>query len=199
MGVFYPPSDLSLDDLITAAQAAAGDDTAAMAAILRRFERDIVIIANQAAADWHLRQDAQQGARLGLIKAVRAHTPGTDGFVTYARRYMRCEARRTVEHMSGHEIPRDPDVLHAPQPTDRPGVLRQRDLAVAESAPPFEFETVIAGLAPAQQTVARRRYAEDRTVADIAAGLGVSVPAVSQRLKTIHAALRPILVEAVAA
>lgn len=199
MGVFGSPSNLPLDDLIVAAQADATDDTSAMAAILQRFEGVVSYIANTSATDWNLRQDAAQGARLGLVKAVRAHTPGTAGFRSYARRYMRTEARRIVDAMTGSEVVQDPDILLLPPPAERPGVRRQRDLAVEPSRPPFDFDSVIEVLTIEQRLVASARYLDGYTVAEIAATLGVSVSAVSQRLKTVHKALRPVVLQAVAA
>jgi RNA polymerase sigma factor (sigma-70 family) len=199
MGVLYSSSAPSLDDLIAAAQADPADNSAAMAEILSRFSRDIAFVANTTATEWNLRQDAAQGARLGLVKAVRNHTPGTSGFKTYARLYMKSEARRTVDTMSSVEVSRDPAVLLDPTASERrPGVIRQRELPVEETAA-FKIEDIIGVLALAQQSVVRDRYVHDRSMADIADDLGVSLPAISQRLKTIHKTLRPLLVEAVAA
>jgi RNA polymerase sigma factor (sigma-70 family) len=198
MGVLLSPSDSSLDDLIFAAQAEASDDTDAMAAILSRFDRDITFIANTSASEWNLSQDAAQGARMGLVKAVRAHTLGTAGFRSYANRYMRSEARRAVDAMTSEDIARDPDLLLLPAPEERPGVLRQRDLP-DQPARPMDFDAIVSVLSVEQQSVARDRYVAGRTVADIAAGLGISAPAVSQRLSTIHNVLRSVVLEAVAA
>jgi RNA polymerase sigma factor (sigma-70 family) len=199
MGFLYPPSEPSLDDLIEAAQADPADNSPAMAEILSRFSCAIAFAANTTATEWNLRQDAAQGARLGLVKAVRNHTPGLSGFKTYARLYMKSEARRTVDTMTSVEVSRDPGVLLEPTASERrPGVIRQRELPVEETVA-FKIEDIIGVLAPTQQSVVRDRYVHDRSVADIAGDLGVSPPAISQRLQTIHKALRPLLVEAVAA
>src|SRR6185437_16706214 len=101
MGDFFSLSDPSLDDLIRAAQADPTDNSAAMAEILDRFAGMIAAAANSVTAEWNDRQDAAQGARLGLVKAVRKHTVGTAGFITYARRYMRSEAVRACVAMAG--------------------------------------------------------------------------------------------------
>lgn len=194
MGVFYASSDQSLDDLIQAAQADPADDSTAMAAILDRFAGAITATANSVTAEWHARQDAAQGARLGLVKAVRKHTIGTAGFSAYARRYMRTEAVRTCAAMSakapsladdGHELP------------VRPGVRRQTWLAAEPKA--FTIDSVSAMLNPTQATILSDRYVHDRELSEIARDLGVSVPAISQRLKTIHKVLMPVLAQAVAA
>lgn len=198
MGVLFLPSDQPLDELIASAQAAMADDSEAMAEILCRFDAAIWATANSTTAEWNLRQDAAQGARLGLVKAVRAHKPGTEGFKSYARLYMKSEARRVVQYMAGVDIARDPEVFVEPSASDRPVVVRQCKVP-AEDTVAFEFETVIEVLTIDQQSVVRGRYLHDLRVADIARDLGISVPAVSQRLKTIHSVLRPVLIEAMAA
>jgi RNA polymerase sigma factor (sigma-70 family) len=198
MGVSFPTSSTSLDDLIAAAQADPADDTVAMAEILRRFDGTTWAIANNATSEWNLRQDAAQGARLGLVRAVRAHTPGIEGFTSYARLYMKGEARRAVESMRTVEIACDPNVLLKPPAPARPGVIRQRNVQV-DVQELFEFETVLDVLTAEQRDIVCDRYLGGRTVTDIARGLGISVPAVSQRLKTIHKVLRPAVLKAVAA
>ena len=62
MGVYAIPSDLSLDDLIRAAQADPADTSAAMAEILDRFAPAITATANSVTTEWNSRQDAAQGA-----------------------------------------------------------------------------------------------------------------------------------------
>jgi RNA polymerase sigma factor (sigma-70 family) len=194
MGVLYSPGDRSLDDLIAAAQADPADDTTTMAEILSRFEGAILATANSVATEWNVRQDAAQGARLGLVKAVRNHTPGTVGFKSYACRYMRTEAIRTVRAMAGAAPPSYEDALV------RSGRSRGRRHNWTEPEPQaFTLESVSTMLDPVQRAIVRDRYVHDRPVADIARDLGVSVPAISQRLKTIHKVLRPVALAAVAA
>ena len=194
MGVFVTPSDLSLDDLIRAAQADPTDNSAAMAEILDRFAGMIAATANSVTAEWNARQDAAQGARLGLVKAVRKHTVGTAGFITYARRYMRTEAVRTSVAMTSRAPRPDQDL---PERSVRPGARRQVWTAPEPKA--FTIESISALLDPTQAAILRDRYLHDREMSDIARDLGVSVPAISQRLKTIHKILMPVLAEAVAA
>lgn len=194
MGVFVTPSELSLDELIRAAQADPGDNSAAMAEILTRFAGMIAATANSVTAEWNARQDAAQGARLGLVKAVRNHTVGTAGFITYARRYMRTEAVRISVAMTSRAPKPGPDL---PERSVRPGVRRQ---TWAEPEPKaFTIEAISALLDPTQAAILRDRYVQDREMSDIARDQGVSVPAISQRLKTIHKILMPVLAEAVAA
>lgn len=193
MGVLYSPSDRSLDDLIAAAQADPADDTTAMTEILSRFEGAVLATANSVTTEWNVRQDAAQGARLGLVKAVRNHTPGTVGFKSYARRYMRTEAIRTVQAMAGAAPTSDEDALVRSERS------RGRRYNWTELEPQaFTVESVSTMLDPVQRAIVRDRYIHDRPVADIARDLGVSVPAISQRLKTIHKVLRPVALAAVA-
>lgn len=194
MGDFFPPSDSSLDDLIRAAQADPSDTSAAMAEILDRFARMITATANNVTAEWNAREDAAQGARLGLVKAVRKHTVGTVGFISYARRYMRGEAVRTCVAMAGKAPKAD---LDTPTRSERSGAHRKTWTTPEPKA--FTIESVSALLDPTQATILSDRYVHDREMADIARDLGVSVPAISQRLKTIHKILTPALVKAVAA
>jgi len=194
MGDFFSLSDPSLDDLIRAAQADPTDNSAAMAEILDRFAGMIAAAANSVTAEWNDRQDAAQGARLGLVKAVRKHTVGTAGFITYARRYMRTEAVRTSVAMTSRAPKPDQD---RPVRSVRPGARRQAWTAPEPKA--FTIESISALLDPTQAAILSDRYVHDREMSDIAHALGVSVPAISQRLKTIHKILMPVLAEAVAA
>lgn len=193
MGDFFSPSEPSLDDLIRAAQADPADTSAAMAEILNRFAGMITATANSVTGEWNARQDAAQGARLGLVKAVRKHTVGRAGFISYARRYMRTEAVRTSMAMTAKAPKRDFD---APERGERPGARRQTWTAPEPKA--FTIESICTVLDPTQAVILTDRYLHDREMADIARDLGVSVPAISQRLKSIHKILMPVLVEAVA-
>lgn len=189
MGVLYLATDESLENLLAAAQAAATDDTAAMAAVLERFEGLALSIARSLTRDWTLQQDAAQGARLGLVRAVRSHRAGTPGFPAYAKRYMKGAARRSLTAMLGSETSVDPaDYEWLEQP--------QRDAAPDTTA---EVIDLIAVLTPEQQLITKAHYIGDVSFGDIAASLGISKPAVSQRFATIHRALRPVAEGALAA
>lgn len=194
MGVFNCPGDPTLDDLIRAAQADPADDSAAMAAILHRFAGSITATANSVTGEWNARQDAAQGARLGLVKAVRKHAVGTIGFKAYARRYMRTEAIRTCMAMAPKAPSVEPDVSVSAR---RRGSRRLAPMPLEPK--PFTIESVSALLDTTQASILSDRYVHDRELSEIARDLGVSVPAISQRLKTIHRILTPILTEAVAA
>jgi len=188
MGALHSATVESLDDLVAAAQQA-GHGTAAMAVILRRFEGLAISIARSLTTDLDLQEDAAQGARIGLLRAVRAHNVGTPGFPAFAKRYMKGAALRAIVAMHSDELSMDP------QKSDW-----QRE-APRETAAQTDVELIdlISVLRPEQQMIVRSYYVEDARLADIAADLGVSVPAVSQRLATIHRALRPTVEGALAA
>jgi DNA-directed RNA polymerase specialized sigma subunit len=194
MGAFVTPVDPSLDDLIGAAQADPADNSAAMAEILRRFAGLITATANSVTDEWNARQDAAQGARLGLVKAVRKHKLGIAGFTNYALRYMRTEAVRTSMAMTSNgRLPfRD-----LGERSMRPGVRRPVRTPLEPKA--FTIESISPCLDPVQAAILSDRYVRDRELSEIARELGVSVPAISQRLKTIHRILMPVLAEVMAA
>lgn len=188
MGVFISATDPSLDSQISAAQSTEVDDTAAMAVLLSRFEGLAISIAHSLTSDWSLQQDAAQGARLGLVKAVRSHTVGTPGFPSYAARYMRGEARRTLMATSARESfiePSDYELLNVSH--------------VQSSGTTFELIDLISVLRPEQQAITKAHYIDGAGLGDLAGALGISKPAVCQRLATIHRALRGIAEAAVAA
>lgn len=189
MGVLHLATDESLENLIATAQVAATDDSPAMGAILSRFEGSARTIARSITGDWCLQQDAAQGARLGLVKAVRSHKVGTPGFPAYATRYMKGAALRTVLSMRNEEFCLDPQ-RHVPP-----------EVMPCDTAPDktFEITDLIAALSPEQQAIMRARYVDDTLLSDVARDMGISPSAVSQRLATIHRALRPLVEEALAA
>lgn len=189
MGVLFSQSEPSLDDLIVTAQADPADDSVAMNEILRRFERLVQKICRSISADPHVLQDVAQEARLGLVKAVRAHRVGTFGFPSYARRYMRGAALRFVASLAKPEIAIDP------QDEFWSGL----DVQATQAPTAIEIIDLFGVLTLEQRHVALARYVANDLVSEIASGLGISVPAVSQRLGTIHRALRPAVEAAVAA
>lgn len=190
MGVLYSPSDLSLDDLIVAAQAETTDDSAAMSEILRRFESAATGIGRSLTTDGHLQQDAAQGARLGLVKAVRRHCAGTPGFPTYAIRYMRGSARRVLAEMRAtQETCADP--LERGWQEETPPEV--------PLAPTCEVIDLVGVLTVEQRRLTIAHYVEGMLLTEIADALHVSRSAVTQRLRTVHRTLRPLMVEVLAA
>ncbi len=189
MGLSYALSELSLDDLVAAAQAKSADDTEEMAEVLRRFDGAVRTIACSQTADVDLRQDAAQAARLGLVKAVRAHNLGTAGFTTYAWRYMKGEALRAAKSMRTRESAVDPTEYGWP---DRPPADAALDTT-------FEVLDLLAVLTPEQRRIAQAHYIADLSYKDIAALLQISRPAVTQRFTVIHRSLRSAVEGALAA
>jgi RNA polymerase sigma factor (sigma-70 family) len=185
VGVSHFTSDSSLDHLIATAQADPADDTVAMNSIIRRFEPLVQTISRSLSTDRHIQEDVAQEARLGLVKAVRAHRLGTSGFASYARRYARGAALRFVGSSTSREVAIDPQDEFWTIPVTTAG--------------PTEITDVFGALTPDQRRVAIARYISNDRVSEIATELGTSPSAVSQRLSTIHRALRPILAAAVAA
>lgn len=188
MGVLQLPSDLSLDDLVVAAQTT--DDSAAMAEILMRFEVAATAIGRSLTTDFHLQQDAAQGARIGLVKAVRRHRAGTPGFPAYAIRYMKGGARRIVAAMrASQETCADPL-----EPGWQDELPREAPLA-----PTCEVVDLLSVLRAEQRALVIAHYVEGMLLTEIADAMHVSRSAVTQRMRTIHRVLRPFVVEAVAA
>ncbi len=190
MGVFVSAAEGSLDDQLSAAQAAKIDDSPAMADILNRFEGLASSIARTLTSDWSLQQDLTQSARIGVVKAVRNHSVGTLGFPSYAKRYMVGEARRTLMAMTAKNET-------AIDPIDYELI----DAVPRDAAPDTTYEVIdlISVLTPEQQAVATAHYIHGVSVTKIASALGISKPAVSQRLNTIHRVLHGPVAMAVAA
>jgi RNA polymerase sigma factor (sigma-70 family) len=189
MGSFYALSELSLDDLVAAAQAKSADDTEEMAEILRRFDGAIMKIARSYSSDANIQHDAAQAARLGLVKAVRGHKLGTPGFTTYAWRFMKGDALREIKSLQTPEIVNDPT---EPAWLDQP----ERD-AVPDTT--FEVIDLMNVLAPEQQKLAKAHYIGGAAFKDIAEYLHISRPAVTQRFAVIHRTLRTAVEGALAA
>lgn len=188
MGISVSVGDPSLDDLIAAAQAAVSDDSVAMAAILGRFEGMALAIARDLTSSRSLQQDSAQGARLGLVQAVRSHKAGRPGFPSYAKRYMRGAALRTLMSMQNPERVVDPiDYAWPDLPRD---AAAYNTLEIVDLMKVLTFE---------QQAVARAHYIADLSFTDIAVRLEVSRAAVTQRFATIHRTLRPVIEGALAA
>jgi RNA polymerase sigma factor (sigma-70 family) len=186
MGPISHSADKDLVDLITQAQAASADDSSVMNALLRRFSPLASKIAQALTDDAALRDDLANAALIGLTRAVRHHDLGREGFVTYATRYMRGEARRELERWvaTPKALPIDhPAVLALPAPADSSG-SGWGDGRVAG---------VVATLSRPQQRLLHLRYVEDAPLKLIAAAGGTSVPAVSQRLATAHRAVARLL------
>lgn len=172
--------------LVAEAQAESGDDSPAMNEIVRRFEPLARKIARSLTDCPHLRQDLANAALIGLVRATRRHVLGTSGFIAFLMHYMKGAAlRERAAWMS-------------PVPVDEatPGEMEQHiPLSPAaedctELGMPWDviLEAVLC-LNERQRDLLTLRYVADLDLATIAAIDGTSVPAVSQRLRTVHAAV----------
>ncbi len=178
MGSFvYGASSAPLEVVLTAARSASSDDSEAMNELIQRYEPLVRKIASNLTADPHLQDDARNGARLGVVRAVRAHDGRAAGFISFMTFYMRGEARRAIERCRIQDLPVSPDML--PEPAQQ------------AEAPADRTAVIVAALSEPQRKLVVGRYVEDRTMRDLATEAGTSVAAVSQRLKTIHRILEP--------
>jgi RNA polymerase sigma factor (sigma-70 family) len=174
--------------LIALAQADERDDTDAMNAILRRYEPMTKKIASVlTATNRDCYDDVANACRIGLVRAVRRHDPIRAGFTAYAQRFMRGAALRELRYWSDAKTRPTPD-LDTADPAG--GDVADERLAPWGSGLVAEL---MANLSPEQQRIAALRYRFDASLAAIAAETGTSVPAVSQRLRTIHRKLEPTL------
>jgi RNA polymerase sigma factor (sigma-70 family) len=185
MGIsVFEAIDAPLVDLIIEAQSVESNDTVAMNELVRRFEPLVRSVVGRLRPRPNNYDDLLNGARWGLVCAVRKHDGRTEGFTGYLIRYTRGEAFRALERTS------TPDLLPGdeafPEPPAAPAEPDLPDL-------PLHILTVD------QRYLLRCYYWEDQTYAEIARCHGVSLSAVRQRMMTTHKVLRPLLVEAVAA
>jgi len=181
MGVLLS-SEATLEALIVEAQADPSNDSRAMTALLGRFESLAQRIGSRAAFTPSTRDDAINGARWGLVLAVRAHTTGTAGFPNFAKTYMRGESLRRAWAVTDAQA----------TPTDDLRILDPVSEEDGMSATNIELSlaATIALLTPSQREIVVRRYIDDEPLTTIASDLGVTISAVSQRLGTIHKRLR---------
>lgn len=163
-----------LAELICEAQSISSNDSTAMREILRRFEPRARRIVGRMRPRDNDRDDLLNGARWGLVQAVRKHDGRSDGFAAFASRYMRGEAFQAVERARTDDIPLAEDLF--PQdvaPTAEPDL------------PIIPLDLLNAG----QRRLVDLHYWEDKTYAAIARGEGVSLSAVRQRMLTVHRVL----------
>jgi RNA polymerase sigma factor (sigma-70 family) len=171
----------SIDDLIVWAQANDSDDGDAMREVLRRF----VPLARRLAWRYANRSatvdDLTNAALVAGVTCVRRHRPSRGGFSMYMRSYMRGAVLRELKRLSSEDVLTGDGHVDAADRSDPAsvGVWGDGDLADA-----------VAQLSPAQQRLLAMRYVTDLPLKEIAAVTGCTVPAVSQRLGTAHAAVR---------
>lgn len=182
-----------LNGLVRDAQEADLDDTPAMNEIIRRFEPLTERVSRSLTDCPFLRDDLANAARLSLVKAVRGHDLAQPTFAGYAASYMRGAALRerkrwlpiTLEAGESAETSLEPEAMEAVMPE---AVESAGDTVVAMLAPwgDGDIAAEIEKLNESQQHLMRLRYIEDAPLNLIADEVATSVPAVSQRLSTIH-------------
>jgi RNA polymerase sigma factor (sigma-70 family) len=183
----------SLDALITDAQAAEADNSAAMNEIVERFEPLTLRIACRLATGSPNRDDVANAARVGLVQAVRGHRRDVMGFPAYARLTMRGAAWREVRRWKPNGGAITWVSLTAADALEEDGQHAVRDSEEIGLWGGGGAEYAVAALTERQQRLLVRRYVHGADLAEIAAEEAVSSSAVSQRLATIHRALATAL------
>jgi RNA polymerase sigma factor (sigma-70 family) len=178
---------VDLDRLIRQAQKRTEDDTAAMDEIIRRFEPLIERLVRSINAVEHLRDDIANAGRLGLVRAVRRHD-GRPGFPALAEIYARGAMIREYKRWILPETP-DTDAVELLHPrAHEDGFTAQ----VLDNMAPWgdgPVAALISSLSPDRRALIGLRFIDDAPIKGIAAVMGTSGPAVSQRIATIQRAV----------
>lgn len=149
----------------------------ALAELLERFEPAARSIGRRAArgraSDL---DDGVNAARWGLVKAVRAHHPGTVGFAAYAKLCMRGEAKRHMNELERHDVPDERIERCLADLPDR-SRTSLRDIPELSDLHPADLELLVL------------HFEEGWSQREIAAQRRVTPSAVSQRIAKVRAAL----------
>jgi RNA polymerase sigma factor (sigma-70 family) len=187
----------NLDDLLLRARAASTLRSPEMDEIIRRFRGLARSIAETSGFPTDVHDDGENGALMGLVRAVRRHD-GRPGFVMYAKRYMHGaairEMRKAVRPSSttlvdGHDLRVAQDAALTTTSGD-PADLACRPWGGGS------LNDVVSKMSDQQQMDLRRRYVDDATLRSIADQDGVTEAAVSQRLKSAHRRIVELLLAA---
>jgi RNA polymerase sigma factor (sigma-70 family) len=179
---------ISLEGLISIAQAASTDDTWAMNQIICRFKPLARRLARATGANSSLRDDLENAAYVALVTAVRRHNLKRIGFPAFAKTYMGGAVWREY----GRWVPEQGLAEGEPAPIEPKPALEGVEEAVHERLAPWDRDDLaraISDLSSSQRHLVIRRYVEDAPLALIAAEAGTSSSAVSQRLSTVHRAV----------
>lgn len=174
-----------LGDLIAEAQNYGSDSDRALGEIIQRFTPLVRKIGRAWAAGKAWREDVENAARFGLTRAVARHRGSVDTFPAYARLYMTGEAKREAARWT------DTDGwslvgLNEIQSLERTNLTPVEEAADERSWGYGDTADAITKLRPDQRHLLDRRYRDRAELSEIAAETACSVPAVSQRLSTIH-------------
>jgi RNA polymerase sigma factor (sigma-70 family) len=178
--------EVSLDDLVAAAQDDPADNSPAMNELVRRFEKRARFMAMTLTNRASLHDDLAQASLIGLIQAVRHHHRGRAGFVAYARLYMLGAAKRELMQWVGP----------VPESLSEPATWAAA-CAVAAPSQPVGVHSwgygrtaeAVAALPEGHRALLTKHYIDDQSVTAIALNAGTSVPAVSKRLAKCHRAV----------
>lgn len=183
---YHRLKNASLNDLVSAAQALDQDNTPPMNEIISRFDGYARYVARASSACPYQQDELANAARLALVQAVRNHDLRPRGFPAFATRYMRGAALREVQRVRRpeHEV----SLEAVGEPSEEAGAAEE-DAVLAGPWGDGQIASAVATLTPGQREIARLRYVEDASLAHIAAIMGTSSSAVSQRLTTIHRAV----------
>jgi RNA polymerase sigma factor (sigma-70 family) len=188
----YSPTRASLPQLIKVAQADPDDDSVAMNQIVRRFD-PLARGLSRITDDRYLQDDLANAARMALVRAVRRHDGRHDTFPAFAKVSMRGAVLRELEWWRTQARPLQVEAeIDQSEVTPQPGPEEE---VVARLAPwgAGRVASTVAELAPVQHRIVHLRYVEDERLETIAAVMGTTASAVSQRLCTIHRAVERAL------
>jgi RNA polymerase sigma factor (sigma-70 family) len=151
-----------------------------MGEITRRF----VPLARQIA--WNLGRratvtdDLFNAALFAVVTAVRRHRPGHPGFARFVATYMRGAGLREMTRWS------TPEILVGHEPVE---VVDHREPVGVRPWGDGEVAHAIARVQERHQHLLALRYVADLRLKDIASTANCTTAAVSQRLRTAHAAV----------
>lgn len=184
------PERHELGELLDLAKREVVDDSVAMNEIIRRFE-PLVVSLTRKIGSLMLRDDAANAARMALVLAVRQHRRSPDTFPGYAKVYMHGAVQREIASWA----PPQPEVqlTTIPDYNPRASWIEERILTRLEPYGDGMLADLVETLSSSQREILDRRYLDDADLATIASELGTSVPAVSQRLQTIHRKIQAVL------
>lgn len=186
-------SHAELDDVLMAAQQDARDNSPAMNEVLRRFKPLAVRISRMHSSCPHDQADLVNECLRVTVSAVRRHKIGTPGFPNFVKLYMRGAAHRKIrqERRDRSELGDRRLVAlgeHVEHDASASDLLAVDDLVIARIGGPWgqgSLANSIRSLTAEQEQLLRMVYVGGLTVKEIAAQLGVTSSAVSQRMATV--------------
>lgn len=184
-----------LEDLVVEAQAFPTMDSPPMGEILRRFDDLAGRFAARLTVCKETREDIKNAALFGLAEAVMRHRQGLGAFESYGPIYMRFAALREHKVWFGRPGDGRPTLEVLDEDMDSMQVLTATTEDIADDGAPWDDSTsaVEEVLTEGQMVLLERRYVLDLDLQEIADLEGVSRPAISQRLATVHRYLVEVL------